>query len=212
MGAITDNVQFTHIAREWRCKWAEEDDKKTLTAAQAALDALEEQLQERLQVCTEYVDVALRGSKQDPPEIESVEIDAVSDSVKELIVGLWHAKKEAKEISAEVAQKSKAFKEEIKRLEPAVGEALRGIPGASSTVEGAARPVYVRRKTHWVHPRIDLRGEIGPIIDEAMVGASAGDTAELPASSLLQGLDILDRREMACRITLDDAAEATNTD
>jgi len=37
MGAITDNVQFTHIAREWRCKWAEEDDKKTLTAAQAAL-------------------------------------------------------------------------------------------------------------------------------------------------------------------------------
>ena len=39
MGAITDNVQFTHIAREWRCKWAEEDDKKTLTAAQAALDA-----------------------------------------------------------------------------------------------------------------------------------------------------------------------------
>ena len=39
MGAITDNVQFTHIAREWRCKWAEEDDKKTLSAAQAALDA-----------------------------------------------------------------------------------------------------------------------------------------------------------------------------
>ena len=39
MGAITDNVQFTHVAREWRCKWAEEDDKKTLSAAQAALDA-----------------------------------------------------------------------------------------------------------------------------------------------------------------------------
>ena len=39
MGAFTDNVQFTHIAREWRCKWVEEDDKKTLAAAQTSLDA-----------------------------------------------------------------------------------------------------------------------------------------------------------------------------
>jgi hypothetical protein len=39
MGAFTDNVQFSHVAREWRCKWSEDDDKKTLAAAQTALDA-----------------------------------------------------------------------------------------------------------------------------------------------------------------------------
>ena len=39
MGAITENVTFTHIAREWRCKWSEDADKASLSAAQKVLDA-----------------------------------------------------------------------------------------------------------------------------------------------------------------------------
>jgi len=37
MPAITDNVKFDNIAREWRCKWSEDADKASLTAAQKAL-------------------------------------------------------------------------------------------------------------------------------------------------------------------------------
>jgi len=37
MPAITDNVKFENIAREWRCKWADADDKAALTQAQEAL-------------------------------------------------------------------------------------------------------------------------------------------------------------------------------
>jgi len=35
---ITGNVKFENIAREWRCKWAEDADKASLTAAQKALE------------------------------------------------------------------------------------------------------------------------------------------------------------------------------
>ena len=38
MPSITDNVSFDTIAREWRCKWDEADNKKSLSDAQAALD------------------------------------------------------------------------------------------------------------------------------------------------------------------------------
>eukprot|EP00929_Paragymnodinium_shiwhaense_P020914 TRINITY_DN1378_c0_g1_i1.p1 TRINITY_DN1378_c0_g1~~TRINITY_DN1378_c0_g1_i1.p1 ORF type:complete len:337 (-),score=150.95 TRINITY_DN1378_c0_g1_i1:261-1217(-) len=38
MPAITDNVKFDNIAREWRCKWAEDAEKASLAAAQKALE------------------------------------------------------------------------------------------------------------------------------------------------------------------------------
>jgi hypothetical protein len=40
MPAITDNVKFDNIAREWRCKWAEDAEKASLTAAQKALEGV----------------------------------------------------------------------------------------------------------------------------------------------------------------------------
>mmetsp|Transcript_48875 Transcript_48875/g.91587 ORF Transcript_48875/g.91587 Transcript_48875/m.91587 type:complete len:113 (-) Transcript_48875:129-467(-) len=38
MPAITDNVSFNNIAREWRCKWSADGEKASLTAAQKALE------------------------------------------------------------------------------------------------------------------------------------------------------------------------------
>mmetsp|Transcript_13805 Transcript_13805/g.19674 ORF Transcript_13805/g.19674 Transcript_13805/m.19674 type:complete len:113 (-) Transcript_13805:68-406(-) len=38
MPNITSNVSFNHCAREWRCKWAEDNEKKNLVGAQDALD------------------------------------------------------------------------------------------------------------------------------------------------------------------------------
>jgi len=38
MPEITDNVKFDHIAREWRCKWSEDNSKASLTAAQTKLE------------------------------------------------------------------------------------------------------------------------------------------------------------------------------
>lgn len=35
---ITDGVEFDTIAREWRCKWSADDDKKSLREAQKALN------------------------------------------------------------------------------------------------------------------------------------------------------------------------------
>jgi hypothetical protein len=35
--AITENVSFENVAREWRMKWSGDDDKASLTAAQTAL-------------------------------------------------------------------------------------------------------------------------------------------------------------------------------
>lgn len=34
MGVITEGVEFDTIAREWRCKWSGDDDKKSLQEAQ----------------------------------------------------------------------------------------------------------------------------------------------------------------------------------
>jgi hypothetical protein len=34
MGTITAGVEFDTIAREWRCKWSEDNDKKSLQEAQ----------------------------------------------------------------------------------------------------------------------------------------------------------------------------------
>ena len=39
MGAITDGVAFTHVAREWRMKWSGDNDKASLAAVQKVLDA-----------------------------------------------------------------------------------------------------------------------------------------------------------------------------
>lgn len=36
--AITDNVIFDTIAREWRCKWSEDEDKKSLSEAQKVIE------------------------------------------------------------------------------------------------------------------------------------------------------------------------------
>ncbi|CAE8726065.1 unnamed protein product [Polarella glacialis] len=38
MPEITSTVKFENVAREWRCKWAEDNDKASLSAVQAALD------------------------------------------------------------------------------------------------------------------------------------------------------------------------------
>lgn len=37
MGIITEGVEFDTVAREWRMKWSEDDDKKSLQEAQKAL-------------------------------------------------------------------------------------------------------------------------------------------------------------------------------
>eukprot|EP00811_Abedinium_folium_P014400 NODE_23405_length_667_cov_6.333333.p2 GENE.NODE_23405_length_667_cov_6.333333~~NODE_23405_length_667_cov_6.333333.p2 ORF type:complete len:135 (+),score=46.64 NODE_23405_length_667_cov_6.333333:104-508(+) len=37
-GSFTSNVHFDKIAREWRCKWSGDNDKASLSAAQAVLD------------------------------------------------------------------------------------------------------------------------------------------------------------------------------
>ena len=170
---------------------------------EAAMGLLEEELKQRLAVCREYIEVVPRGSKQDPPEMESVHIDAVSPEVRDLAVRLWYAKKESQEAAAEDSKCCKPFRAEVKRLEPIVKEALGDIPGASARVDESDRPVYVRRKTQWVKPKIDFRGEVGPIVEDA-IASSGGD--ELPASSLLVGVEVLDRRETACRVSLDEAS------
>jgi hypothetical protein len=37
MGTIAEDVEFDTIAREWRCKWSPDNDKKALVEAQKAL-------------------------------------------------------------------------------------------------------------------------------------------------------------------------------
>ena len=44
MVTITEGVDFDTIAREWRCKWSADDDKKSLQEAQKALDAVIEEV------------------------------------------------------------------------------------------------------------------------------------------------------------------------
>lgn len=40
MVTITEGVDFDTIAREWRCKWSADDDKKSLQEAQKVLDSV----------------------------------------------------------------------------------------------------------------------------------------------------------------------------
>jgi hypothetical protein len=40
MTKITEGVEFDTIAREWRCKWSADDDKKSLQELQIALDGI----------------------------------------------------------------------------------------------------------------------------------------------------------------------------
>jgi len=40
MPAITENVIFDTLAREWRCKWSPDEEKASLTAAQKAVEAI----------------------------------------------------------------------------------------------------------------------------------------------------------------------------
>ena len=40
MPSIAEGVDFDGIAREWRCKWSEDNDKASLVAAQKELDAV----------------------------------------------------------------------------------------------------------------------------------------------------------------------------
>ena len=41
---VTDGVEFDTIAREWRCKWSADDDKKSLQEAQKALEGVLEEV------------------------------------------------------------------------------------------------------------------------------------------------------------------------
>ena len=38
MGSFVEGVDFDTIAREWRCKWSDANDKKALAEAQKALN------------------------------------------------------------------------------------------------------------------------------------------------------------------------------
>lgn len=40
MATIADGVEFDKVAREWRCKWSPDDDKKSLVEAQKALESV----------------------------------------------------------------------------------------------------------------------------------------------------------------------------
>lgn len=40
MGTIAEGVEFDTVAREWRCKWSGDNDKKSLVEAQKALKAV----------------------------------------------------------------------------------------------------------------------------------------------------------------------------
>jgi hypothetical protein len=40
MATITNGVEFDTIAREWRCKWSPDNDKKALQEAQKALETV----------------------------------------------------------------------------------------------------------------------------------------------------------------------------
>jgi hypothetical protein len=44
MGVVTEGVEFDTIAREWRCKWSADDDKKSLQEAQKLLVSVLEEL------------------------------------------------------------------------------------------------------------------------------------------------------------------------
>lgn len=44
MGSFTEGVDFDTIAREWRCKWSVDDDKKSLAEAQKALNEVLEEV------------------------------------------------------------------------------------------------------------------------------------------------------------------------
>jgi hypothetical protein len=44
METVTEGVQFDTIAREWRCKWSPDDDKKSLQEAQKVLDEVLEEV------------------------------------------------------------------------------------------------------------------------------------------------------------------------
>ena len=39
MPTIAEGVEFANVAREWRMKWSEEGDKKSLAEVQKVLDA-----------------------------------------------------------------------------------------------------------------------------------------------------------------------------
>lgn len=40
MGSFVEGVDFDTIAREWRCKWSDDKDKKSLAEAQKALNEI----------------------------------------------------------------------------------------------------------------------------------------------------------------------------
>ena len=44
MGSFVEGVDFDTIAREWRCKWSDDNDRKSLAEAQKALNAVLPQL------------------------------------------------------------------------------------------------------------------------------------------------------------------------
>ena len=44
MVTITEGVDFDTVAREWRCKWSGDNDKKSLAEAQAALNGISDTL------------------------------------------------------------------------------------------------------------------------------------------------------------------------
>ncbi|KAL7569987.1 hypothetical protein ACA910_017036 [Epithemia clementina (nom. ined.)] len=44
ISSITEGVEFDTIAREWRCKWSPDDDKKSLAEAQKLLTSVLDEL------------------------------------------------------------------------------------------------------------------------------------------------------------------------
>ena len=44
MTKITEGVEFDTVAREWRCKWSPDDDKKSLQELQTALASVTDEI------------------------------------------------------------------------------------------------------------------------------------------------------------------------
>lgn len=47
MGAIAEGVEFDTIAREWRCKWSEDNDKASLVSLQKLLNEVSSDLKDK---------------------------------------------------------------------------------------------------------------------------------------------------------------------
>lgn len=63
MPAITEGVKFSNVAREWRMKWSEDGDKKSLAEVQKVLDAKIAAIKAVAGACVLLIFVATRHAR-----------------------------------------------------------------------------------------------------------------------------------------------------